>query len=699
MCSAALRLLCVLYLALSLVQAQPAPLPALTGIPTFAGSFSADNKLYSYTMAGQSPESGKTTVIPTVLVPVALSFQASGHPIRMNPKAAAQNVLRSPIFEKASFAIGKTQYADAVQRAQFYKTVATTDWHTLLGKPRLAPAIQIDIPKANGYVLHSRRTGRSLGVVDLEFVQKQLFQHVAGAGLTPGKLLIAITKDVIFYSLSDATVCCSVGTHGAQPNPSSASTQAFVMASYFDSGVVPRYSDVQGISQQIAEWMSDPLHGYRTNEFPGWLKPPLHLSCGGQAASSAYLLEQPTDFLPGANATIVSAHGKRYHLENMALLPWFTRESAAGTFQQAYSFPDTKALQSPAVPCSSARNTGKQPTASPLAETGTSNGHKLIGYWEGYSSAQQPIRLRDVSPQWDIVIATFAAPEKGSTSLLHFEPPASLEEDQFKADLAYLQKQGRKVLISIGGGGQIVTLHTAADLENFIRSVTAIVEKYGFNGVDLDIETPSLLIDASDIDFRKPTTPSIVNLITAMHRLRKHFGPGFMIGEVPEAAQAQAGMQTYGGQFGSFLPVIYGTRDILSFVDAQDYNTPPLEGLDGNYYFPGNADYHVAMSEMLVHGFPVAGRSRAFFPPLPPEKVAVGLPATPSSARNYTSIPDIENALRYLITGKPYTGADYKLRKPAGYPGFAGAMFWAINQDRRNNYQMSNAIGSLLHGF
>ena len=59
-----------------------------------------------------------------------------------------------------------------------------------------------------------------------------------------------------------------------------------------------------------------------------------------------------------------------------------------------------------------------------------------------------------------------------------------------------------------------------------------------------------------------------------------------MIGEVPEAAQAQAGMQAYGGQFGSFLPVIYGTRDILSFVDAQDYNTPPLEGLDGNYYFP-----------------------------------------------------------------------------------------------------------------
>jgi chitinase len=227
--------------------------------------------------------------------------------------------------------------------------------------------------------------------------------------------------------------------------------------------------------------------------------------------------------------------------------------------------------------------------------------------------------------------------------------------------------------------------------------VTDIVEKYGFDGVDLDIETPSLLINPGDTDFRHPTTPSIVNLITAMRQMHDHFGPKFMIGEVPEAAQAQSGMQVYGGQFGSFLPVIYGTRDILSFVDAQDYNTPPLEGLDGNYYFPGNADYHVAMSEMLVHGFPIAGNPKDIFPPLPPEKVAIGLPAMPGSARNYTEIPAIEDALRYLIEGKSYSGATYKLRQPAAYPGFMGAMFWAINEDRRNNYKMSNAIGSFLH--
>ncbi len=686
-----------LLLAFESVSAQNPLAKSVRTVPTFTGSFVTNGRHYSYTIAGREPASGGTTTIPTVVVPLSLSLNASaGHKAVFTAEGAVSEVLESPIFENFPFATGDTQYGDAVQRAEFYKA-AKTEWHTLLGHPQLAPPIQIEIPVANGYVLHSRKTGKSLAVVDLDFVQKQLFQQLASTGAAPDKLVIALTRNVAFYSLGDATVCCSVGTHGAQLDSSGTSAQAFVIGSYFEKGVFPHYTDVQGISQQVAEWMNDPLHGYGPNEFPGWLKPPSNIGCGGRGESSSYLLEQPTDFLPASNSTQVTARGKAYHLENMALLPWFAQTAATETFRGAYSFPDTKALPAHAQPCSSVRDRNIQPTVSPVPRTAAPNSHELIGYWEGYASAMAPIPLRDVSPQWDVIIATFAAPVKGSTSLLHFEPPPGLSEQAFKADVAYLRSEGRKVLISLGGGGEVVTLNTPEDFHNFISSVSAIVEKYGFDGVDLDIETPSLLINPGDTDFRNPTTPSIVNLIAAMHQMREHFGPKFMIAEVPEAAQAQAGMQAYGGQFGCFLPVIYGTRDILSFVDAQDYNTPPLEGLDGNYYFPGNADYHVAMSDLMVHGFFVGGDPKEFFPPLPPEKVAVGLPATPTSARNYTAIPAIEDALRYLIEGKPYAGAEYKLRRLSGYPTFKGAMFWAINEDRRNNYQMSNAIGPFLH--
>jgi chitinase len=695
---------CLFLALLSLPLPSHAQTPATTHtVPVFTGSFETNGKDYVYTMAGQKPDAGGSVTIPTVLVPLSLSFEAagkaSGGEAVMNADPQIPEIVRSPIFQKHAFATGVTQYGDAVQRAQFYEKAQANDWHTLLGEPRVTPALRIDIPVANGYVLHSKRSGKSLAIADLDFVQQKLFEHLADIGAGPDKLVIAIARNVAFYSLGDATVCCSVGAHGARLDANGTSAQAFVIGSYFEKGVMPRYTDIQGISQQIAEWMNDPLHGYKTNLFPGWAQPPANLRCGGRGPSSSYLLEQPSDYLPGANSNEVIAGGKKYHLETIALLPWFAQGPATDTFQHAYSFPDTKALTGPAQPCSAGRNRDVQLTASPVVRNSKPNGHALIGYWEGYASARTSTPLRDVSPQWDIIIATFATPVKGSTSLLHFEPPAAFGEDRFRADVSYLQSKGKKVLISLGGGGQVVTLNTSEDLKNFVSSVTAIVEKYGFDGVDLDIETPSLLIQSGDTDFRKPTTPAIVNLITAMHQLREHFGSRFMIGEVPEAAQAQAGMQAYGGQFGSFLPVIYGTRDILSFVDAQDYNTPPLEGLDGNYYFPGTADYHVALSEMLVHGFPVGGNPEAMFPPLPPEQVAIGLPATPSSARNYTEIPAIENALRYLITGKPYAGAEYRLRRPSGYPKFKGAMFWAINQDRRNNYKMSNAVGALLHGF
>ncbi len=668
-------------------------------VPTFTGSFVTNGKQFSYIMAGRNPESGGTTTIPTVLVPLSFSFDAQAgqnpQPPVMSAQGVVSEVLESPIFKPFSFATGNTQFGDAVQRAQFYKAAAKTDWHTLLGQPDVSAPMQIEIPAANGYLLHSAATGNSLAVVDLDFVQSQLFNRLSSTGATPDKLLIALARNVAFYSLGDATVCCSVGTHGAKPEPSGKSAQTFVIASYFDKGAMPRYSDIQGVSQQIAEWLNDPFHGYRTNTVPAWLKPVANTGCGGRGESSAYLLEQPTHDLPEPNSTPVNASGKQYHLENMALLSWFAQGAVKDTFQGAYSFPDTKALPAHAQPCSNSPNRNTEPSASPLARTGAPNGHALIGYWEGYASAKTSLRIRDVSPQWDVVIATFGAPVKGSTSLLHFSP-AGLNDADFNADVAYLKSKGKKVLISLGGGGEVVTLNTADDKRDFVESVTSIVEKYHFDGIDLDIETPSLFINPGDTDFRKPTTPSIVNLIDAVHQLRAHFGPGFMLSEVPEAAQTQAGMQAYGGQFGSFLPVIYGTRDILSFVDAQDYNTPPLEGLDGNYYFPGHADYHVALTEMLLHGFPVAGNAGTF-PSLPPEKVATGFISTPASARNYTGVPAIEDALRYLIEGQPYASAEYKLRRPSGYPKFLGAMFWSINEDRENDYQMSNAIGPFLH--
>jgi chitinase len=326
--------------------------------------------------------------------------------------------------------------------------------------------------------------------------------------------------------------------------------------------------------------------------------------------------------------------------------------------------------------------------------TGTSNGHQLIGYWAGYGAAGSTFPLRDVSPQWDVIIVAFATPDKNAPEgTMQFHTPAGLETGQFKADIAYLKGQGRKVMISLGGGGQHFTLADPKRVPNFVSSVSRIVSDYGFDGIDIDFESPSLSIEPGDTDFRHPTTPSIVNLISSIRQLREHFGTGLMVSLVPEGTQIPSGYPSYGGQFGCYLPIAYAIRDILSFIDVQDYNTPPLQGLDGEIYQPGTVDYHAAMTELLLQGFPVGGDPKQFFPPMPAGKVAIGF------LTGDTTPGIVSQAMDYIITGKAPAGTKYKLRNPAGYPAMIGAMFWTIDADRRGNYNFSNVVGSQLHEY
>jgi chitinase len=174
--------------------------------------------------------------------------------------------------------------------------------------------------------------------------------------------------------------------------------------------------------------------------------------------------------------------------------------------------------------------------------------------------------------------------------------------------------------------------------------------------------------------------------------LKDHFGAKFQISLVPEGTQIPAGLPSYGGQFGSYLPIAYAIRDILTFMDVQDYNTPPLQGLDGEIYQAGTVDYHAAMTELVLHGFPVGDR-RKIFPALPAEKVAIGFLTGDTT-------PDVvSKALDYVITGNRPAGLTYRLRHRKGYPGMLGAMFWTIDADRRENYHFSNVVGPQLHGY
>jgi chitinase len=666
------------------------------GVPTFQ-QVVGDR---SYTLLGRNPAQGGTTTIRTVVVPITLAFE----PSVMDAAPDMQALLGSPVFAKFAFpGGGATQYADAMLRATFPKAA---DWHTLLDA-HVAKPVRVTIPAGYGYVLTSKKSGRSFAVVDIQFLQREIFKQ------TPKQdgLVVAVTHNTTYYAEGDATLCCSWGAHGVD----SATGNSFVLASYLNRAPdVVEEEDVQPLTQQIAEFVNDPLHdplshqrGSSTagNVLPAWIRPATMRpgdqgSCGGTGVASAYFLLEPTDTnpknnIPASKPFVAKANGAAYHVQNAALLPWYI--GAADGLGGVYSFPDPQALTVAAQPCPARGRGGSggaappAPTATPIARSGAPNGHQLIGYWTAYGGA---VPAREVSPQWDVVIAAFATPDRNAPEgTLQFRLPQSMDAEQFKADIASLKKQGRKVMLSLGGGGQHFTLADPKRIPNFVSSVIRIVSDYGFDGIDIDFESPSLSIDPGDTDYRHPTTPSIVNLISALRQVHDHFGPGFMISLVPEGTQIPSGYPSYGGQFGSYLPILHAIRDILSFVDVQDYNTPPLQGLDGEIYQPGTVDYHAAMTELLLHGFNVGGDPKQFFAPIPADKVAVGF------LTGDTTPAVVSQAMDYIITGKAPAGTHYRLQRPGGYPAMIGAMFWTLDADRRANYNFSNVIGPQLHGY
>ncbi len=690
--------LCLPVLALHVLHAQGT-------VPTFDRQQGAS----TVTIVGETPDRGATTKLPTLLVPVTLSFEAAGAnggPMVLNASPDVAPVLASPIFSRYDFASGgRTQFGDALLRSTF---PSFSGWHTLLGRPAVRP-VTIKIPVGFGYVLHSKSSGESLGVADADFVQRELFRQLSAQQLSAkqGKLVLAVTHNTTFYVDGDATVCCSWGTHGID----STTGNSFVMASFLEKApAVVLDRDIQPLTQQLAEFLYDPRHdpqhyGYNVtlpgNAAPAWMWPGDDRGCGGPGIASSYFLLEPTDVNPKnnfpASPAYVARDGKReWHLQNVALLPWYL--GAGSDPNPHFSFPDHTLLPKPATPCTSAANSEGAAAAqpAPVARSGAAfaNGHGLVGYWTGRGPDRQPFPLSEISPQWDIVIVAFAAPVKGATEgTLRFNVPRGLDPDQLKRDIAQLKSQGKKVMISLGGGGAFFTLDDPAHIATFVSSVTQVVEQYGFDGVDIDFETPSLLVQAGDRDPRHPTTPSIVNLISGLRQLHEAFGPGFMISLVPEGPQFPAGYLAYGGQFGSYLPLAYGLGDMLSFIDVQDYNTPPLEGLDGEIYQSHTADYDAALTELMLQGFPVGGDSRYSVPPLAAGKVLVGFLV------DYQTPEETMEAMDFLIQGKAPPSGRYRLQQPSGYPSLFGAMFWTIDADRLRGFNFSNSLGPRLQSY
>jgi len=321
----------------------------------------------------------------------------------------------------------------------------------------------------------------------------------------------------------------------------------------------------------------------------------------------------------------------------------------------------------------------------------------LVGYWHNFDNGSGVVKLRDISDKWDVINIAFAEPTVQGGSSMSFVPDNSIYSttQEFKNDVALLQSQGKKVLISIGGANGTIHLENATHAQNFSSTMTSIINEYGFDGLDIDLEGTSLSLGAGDNDFRFPTSPRVVNFINGMEAVLANFGSDFVLTAAPETAYVQGGYSTYGGIYGAYLPVLYALKDRMALIHVQHYNTGCMLGLDNQCYSQGTADFQVAMGEMLLRGFSVAGNPTSF-PAFREDQVAIGLPASPSAAGGgYTNPNTVKTALDYLIKGISY-GGNYTLVNGNGYSGFRGMMTWSINWDINYGYEFSNNYRAYL---
>ncbi|MEU8654592.1 glycoside hydrolase family 18 protein [Streptomyces sp. NPDC048737] len=289
--------------------------------------------------------------------------------------------------------------------------------------------------------------------------------------------------------------------------------------------------------------------------------------------------------------------------------------------------------------------------------------HAVTGYWQNFDNGATVQRISDVPARYDIIAVAFADATTTPGAVSFTLDSAGLKGytvDQFKADIRAKQAAGKKVIISVGGERGTVTVNDAASAANFANSVYALMQTYGFDGVDIDLENG---LDAT-------------YMTQALRSLSAKAGPSLVLTMAPQTIDMQSTSNSY---FRTALNV----KDILTVVNMQYYNSGSMLGCDGKVYSQGTVDFLTALACIQLEGG------------LAPSQVGLGLPAsTRGAGSGYVSPTVVNNALDCLTKGT--SCGTFKPSRT--YPDLRGAMTWSTNWDATAGNAWSNAVGPHVHG-
>ncbi|MBC2900796.1 chitinase [Streptomyces cupreus] len=288
--------------------------------------------------------------------------------------------------------------------------------------------------------------------------------------------------------------------------------------------------------------------------------------------------------------------------------------------------------------------------------------HAVTGYWQNFNNGATVQKLSDVQAQYDIIAVAFAD-ATGTPGAVTFNLDSAglggYTVDQFKADVRAKQAAGKKVVISVGGERGTVSVNDSASATNFANSVYALMQEYGFDGVDIDLENGL----------------NATYMTQALRSLSAKAGSSMILTMAPQTIDMQSTSNSY---FQTALNV----KDILTVVNMQYYNSGSMLGCDGKVYSQGSVDFLTALACIQLEGG------------LAPSQVGLGLPAsTRGAGSGYVSPSVVNSALDCLAKGT--NCGSFKPSRT--YPDLRGAMTWSTNWDATAGNAWSNAVGPHVH--
>lgn len=113
----------------------------------------------------------------------------------------------------------------------------------------------------------------------------------------------------------------------------------------------------------------------------------------------------------------------------------------------------------------------------------------LVSYWENWRQKDGSFLPLSQSPtQLDIIAVAFNS-NSSVPGFVDFQLGIpGITDAEFLADIAFLKSRGQYVVLSIGGGGAHFFVNTPEAQAEFTSSVYAVIKKWGFDGIDIDLE-------------------------------------------------------------------------------------------------------------------------------------------------------------------------------------------------------------------